>query len=140
MSKRESILQAVVAVLTAAAPSGVGVYRSRVDALQESEAPALMVAPETEVVQELGQGLVEARLQIAVTVLARAILAPDAAADPIIEAAHAALMADPTLGGLAFDTAEQSSEWAMDQTDLEAVALTARYVVWHRRSRASLTA
>lgn len=140
MSRREQILAAVATALAGTTGVGTRIFRSRKDALAEGESPALVVTPAGEEVTELGQGLVEARLQVQVQVYARASAGQpaDQAADPTCESAHQRLMASTTLGGLAFDIAETGTDMDFDDTDRPACWITMRYVVWYRRNRNSL--
>ena len=48
-------------------------------------------------------------------------------ADQALVAAHAAMLADPNLGGLAIAVREIDCEWEFDDADAGAVALPARY-------------
>ena len=140
MSRREQILAAVAAALAGTTGVGSRIFRSREDALADGEAPALVVTPGGEDVTEIGQGLIEARLQVEVQVYARASASQpaDQAADPVCESAHLRVMANTTLGGLAFDIAETGTEFQFDDSDRPIAWITMRYVVWYRRNRNSL--
>jgi hypothetical protein len=50
----------------------------------------------------------------------------------LLTAAHTALLADGTLGGLALGIREQECEWEVEDADAVAVALPARYRITYR--------
>jgi hypothetical protein len=137
MSKRETILQALVALL-AGIPGCTGVYRSREDAMSRDESPAIVVRPENERPAENALGLIDATLTVAVEVYARGD-APDSVADPVVEQAFARIMGSPTLGGLAVDTTEGPTDFDADGADVTAGITTMRFEVWHRRPRTALS-
>lgn len=137
-TKRELILQAVVTALAGTVGVGSRIYRSREEAVGRDETPALIVSAESEdAVQEVSN-LMEKKLAVVVSVFARGDV-PDAVADPVVESVHEKIMAAPTLGGLAIDTAEGGTSWEMDEADQTAVIVNMRFVVWYRHTRASLT-
>ncbi|MCE2910209.1 MAG: hypothetical protein LW712_15430 [Burkholderiaceae bacterium] len=133
MTKREQILQAI-ATLLAAVPGTTGVYRSREDAMSREESPAIVVRPDGEQVSENTNGYVDARLTVLVEVYARGTV-PDQVADPIAEAAFAAMMDNPTLGALAIDVTEDGTDFDTEGADQDAGFTAMRFVVWHRRPR-----
>ncbi len=96
---REQIVAKVAAVLTAA-NIGASVYRSRTEAFDRGSLPAVVIKPGAEPVTPISEHVTRRVLDIKIEVHVRGDV-PDQLADPIILALHAALMADPTLGGLA---------------------------------------
>jgi len=60
-------------------------------------------------------------------------------ADLALVAAHAALLANPNLGGLAIAVREIDCEWEFDDADAGAVALPARYEIRYRTHAIDLT-
>lgn len=136
MSKREQIMQAIVTLL-AGIPGSTGVYRSREDAMTREESPCVVVRPDGEDVEEVAIGLIDARLTVRVEVYARGA-APDSAADAVAEVAHSRLMSSPTLGGLAVDIIEDGTDFDAEGADQDAGITSMRFIVWHRRGRASL--
>jgi hypothetical protein len=60
-------------------------------------------------------------------------------ADRALVAAHAALLADPNLSGLAIAVREIDCEWDVDDADAGAVLLPARYEVRYRTHALDLT-
>ena len=61
------------------------------------------------------------------------------AADRLIVAAHAAVLADPNLGGLALAVRELDCEWEADDLDAGTVMLPARYEIRYRTVLTDLT-
>lgn len=137
-TKREQILQAVAATLAGTAGVAGSVYRSRTEALERAEAPALIVSWEGEEPTEDVSGLMEKRLTVVVGVYTRGDT-PDSLADPIVDSVHARLMAAPTLGGLAMDLAEGGTTVEFDEADQTAAIVNMRFVVWYRHARANLS-
>ena len=66
--------------------------------------------------------------------LARAVppAIPETEADRLITAAHAALLADRNLGGLALGLREQECEWDVEDADAVAATIPARYAITYR--------
>lgn len=60
-------------------------------------------------------------------------------ADQLLVAAHAALLADPNLGGLALGISEVDCDWEAEDADAGAVALPARYEIRYRTYARDLT-
>lgn len=126
MSMRENILAAVLAIADPIANATA--YRSREAALARMEGAAILIRPEEETVVTLGYGASQRDLVVLAEVIARGQI-PDKVADPIVQAFHAALMVDPTLGGLVARTIEESTKWNFEIADQNAVAIEIRYRV-----------
>lgn len=142
-SIREQILLAVVAALRASATSlGATVHRSPTVAISREQCPALVVSPESEAITERANDRVTRELTLRITALARAIApsAPETEADQLLTAAHAALMADVNLGGLALGIKEIECEWEVEDADAVAAAIPARYCITYRTLAADLAA
>lgn len=142
-SIREQILLAVVAALRASATSlGATLHRSPTVAISREQCPALVVFPEAEAVTERANDRVTRELTLRITALARAIApsAPETEADQLLTAAHAALMADVNLGGLALGIREIECEWEVEDADAVAAAIPARYCITYRTLAADLAA
>jgi hypothetical protein len=60
-------------------------------------------------------------------------------ADALIVTAHAAVLADPNLGGLALAMREIDAEWEADELDAGTVMLPARYEIRYRTAITDLT-
>ena len=82
--------------------------------------------------------LVDRLLIVRLAVVARGADAFDVA-DQALVAAHAAMLADPNLGGLAIAVREIDCEWEFDDADAGAVALPARYEIRYRTHAIDLT-
>lgn len=137
MTKRESILEAIVTAL-ASVTSVTGVYRSRDDALAREEAPALVVQPQREAPRAVVHAYTEKDLLVSISVYTRGA-APDQAADPICAQVYALLLGNPTLGGLAIDTTDEGTTWQIDQADTTACWTELTLKVWYRHPLASLS-
>lgn len=147
MTLRKQILMYVAQVLTQV-PNAT-VFRSREEALARQEGTGIFVRPEEEPVENRAgggpRGLALRNFVILITVIARAPGAPEAdtaddVADPVMEAAHAFLMADTTLGGLCATVIEDSTKWEFEEGDGTAVAAEMRYMVRYQTSINSLSA
>ena len=64
---------------------------------------------------------------------------PDQVADPIIESAHAKIMADLTLGGYAIDVQPISVSFDLQEADQPAGVIMMDYLVRYRTKVADLT-
>jgi hypothetical protein len=80
-------------------------------------------------------------LAIRVVVLTRAVppAVAETEADPLLVAAHAALLADRNLGGLALGVRELGCEWEVEDADATAAAIPARYEIRYRTLAHDLT-
>jgi hypothetical protein len=140
-SIREQILRAVVAALRPSAASlGATLHRSPTVAINREQCPALVVFPESDAITERANDRVTRELTLRITALARAIapVAPETEADEILTAAHAALMVDVNLGGLALGIKEIECEWEVEDADAVAAAIPARYCISYRTLAADL--
>lgn len=135
MTRRESILAAIRTTLTGTAGVGNRIYRSRVEPLARGEAPAIVVEPMNDVAEERTNPYLDWTMQVAVTVITRGAV-PDQLADPIIESAHSKLLADVSLGGLAFDIIPASVQFELLEGD-QPIGVT--MMVYRVRYRTRLT-
>jgi hypothetical protein len=103
-------------------------------AISREQCPALVVFPESEAITERANDRVTRELTVRVVALARAVppAIPESEADRLLTAAHAALMADGTLGGLALGIREQECDWEVEDADAVAAAIPARYRITYR--------
>jgi len=134
-SKREQILSALETMLAAVTPN---VYRSRVTAVTRDLTPAIIVRPEEDIPEKQFSGMVISNLTVAVDVYTRGDV-PDQLADPIIVAAHALIMSDLTLGGLAAMTVQGPSKWEMHEADQTAGLATFLYHIRYTTQLSDLT-
>ena len=134
-SIREQILLAVMAAVRPTAEGlGATVHRSPTVAISREQCPALVVFPESDAITERANDRVTRELTVRIVALARAVppVAPETEADQLLTAAHAALMADLNLGGLALGIREQECEWEVEDADAVAAAIPARYCITYR--------
>ncbi len=134
-SIREQILLALMAAVRPTAEGlGATVHRSPTVAIGREQCPALVVYPEADAITERANDRVTRELTVRIVALARAVppVAPETEADRLLTAAHAALMADLNLGGLALGIREQECEWEVEDADAVAAAIPARYAITYR--------
>ncbi len=138
-SKREQILEAIKTALTGSATLGATVYRSRVTPLARGESPAVIVEPvRNDVEQNTSLPTLDHSMQVRVAVIVRGEI-PDQLADPVINAAHSAIMADLTLGGLAIDVQPGETEFTMQDADQPVGVIFSIYIVRYRTSVGDLS-
>ena len=134
-SIRERILQSIVGVLTPVAiDRAATVWRTPSVAIAREQCPALVVFAESESMAERANDRVTRELMVRITALARAVppMVAETLADALLCAAHAALMSDVNLGGLALGIREVESEWEVDDADGVAASTSARYQISYR--------
>lgn len=138
-TKRELILEAIKTALTGSATLGATVYRSRMTPLARGESPAVIVEPvRNDVEQNTCLPTLDHSMQVRVAVIVRGEI-PDQLADPIIAAAHSAIMADLTLGGLAIDVQPGETEFTMQDADQPVGVIFSIYIVRYRTSVGDLS-
>lgn len=136
-SVRERLLRAVVTRLGAAiAP--IPVLRQPTVPLTREASPALLLWAEGDQITARANHLVDRLLIVRLAVVARGAQAFEVA-DQLLVAAHAALLADPNLGGLAIAVREIDAEWQAEDADAGAVLLPARYEIRYRTHAIDLT-
>ena len=136
---RESIL-AYVLTLLSAVPGAIA-SRSREAPVERAEGTVIILRPEEEPI-ELRTGAsstVLRNLTIVITVLSRGAI-PDQVADPVIQAIHAAIMADRTLGGRCALLMEHSTKWDFELADQTALAAEMRYIVRYQTTATDISA
>lgn len=138
-SKREQILAAIRTTLTSTVGVGTRIYRSRVEAFQRNEAPALVIEPgnDTSSPEPVSTCKIDWTLQVLIAVHTRGGI-PDQAADPTIVDIHSKLMADRTLGGLVMDIWPVSVDPQFDKADAAANWTVCTYQVRYRTSLSSI--
>jgi hypothetical protein len=138
-TKRETILTAVRTALTGTAEVGNRIYRSRVEPLSRNEAPAIVVEPVADqAAQNTSLPTLDWSLTVRVAVIVRGNV-PDQVADPIVQDMHARLMADLTLGGVAFDIQPVSVQFELQSADQPAGVVVCDYLVRYRSSITDLS-
>ena len=142
-SIREQILQALLAAVRPAVTAlGATLHRSPTVALTRAQCPALVLFPEAESIVERANDRVTRELVVRLVALARAVppVVAETAADGLLTAAHAALLAEPNLGGLTLGIRELEVEWEVEDADAVAAALPARYRITYRTLARDLAA
>jgi len=140
-SIREKILAELVTRLVNTTGVAGRVFRSRMEAVQRNEMPAIIVMPVTEnAEQRTSSCRVDKKLTVMVQVLAHDDV-PDRAADPILQDAHKRILptvagqTDFTLGGLAIDIEEDGTDFRLAATD---GVIAASYTIWYRHATADM--
>lgn len=136
-SIRERILREIVARLgSAVAP--VAVLRFPTLPVRREASPALLVFTEGDAITAHANSLVDRLLSLRLVAVARGEEGFDQA-DRVVVAAHAALMSDTNLGGLALALREVDCEWDPEDADAGAIALPVRYEIRYRTHAQDLT-
>ena len=136
-SIRERLLREVLARLSVAV-APVPVLRYPTVPVTREASPALLMFAEGDSITAHANNLVDRILILRLTVIARGVDGFDQA-DRTLVVAHAALLADPNLGGLAIAVREIDCEWDAEDADAGAVSLPARYEVRYRTHAIDLT-
>lgn len=136
-SIREQILTKIVSVLDAG-NIGAPVDRSRTEAVSRGQSPRVIVLPGSDIARQVTVPYLDWALSVHVVVYVRGA-EPDRLADPIITAAHAALMADETLGGLAMTILPASVHFELADSDATVCVATCEYRIQYRTSQQDLT-
>lgn len=140
-SIREQIIQTVVLRLTpVASAQGATIRRQPTVPSDRAQMPALLVFPESEAVRRVNDRT-ERELVIRIVALATgtATELPEPVVDRLMTAAHAALLADVTLSGLALGMEETDTDWQQDDSDMDVAAMPSRYRVTYRTLAHDLT-
>lgn len=136
-SIRELILRELVTrCATAVTPAPV--LRFPTIPVTREASPALLLFVEGDTITAHANALVDRQLIVRLVALARGDDAFDTA-DRLVVAAHAALMADTNLGGLALGLREIDCEWDAEDADAGAATTPARYEIRYRTLAADLT-
>ena len=139
MTKREQIISAIVTALAGTTDVGNRIYRSRVEPFARAESPAIVVEPLNDTAQQNTRlPTLDWSLTVRVAIIVRGNV-PDQLADPIVESAHAKLMADLTLGGYAIDVQPQNVTFELVEADQPAGVISLDYLVRYRTNVADLT-
>lgn len=138
MSKRETILAALLSQLAGTTGVGSRIWRTRVEPIPREESPAIVIEPVRDT-PEIGTHLATLTwtLTVLVTVVVRGAV-PDQLADPIVESLHSKLMADTTIGGRAIDIMPGPVDFVFTEADGSAGEMRCVYRVTYRTSLANL--
>ena len=135
-SRTEQVLSAVQTTLAGTDGVGTRIYRDRWEALARNEMPALVIHPEAEDQQPTTIPYTQSTLTIAIDVLISG--SPlSTLADPARVSLHSKLMADRSLGGLAFDVIPGGVTWDADSGEIG--ILRCSYQISFRTLTADLT-
>jgi len=116
-SKSEQIMAAVEQLLGATDGINGRTFRDRWEALARDEMPAIVIQPQSEDPQINAIPYSDRALSFSLDILisGRPL---SVLADPIRVSAHALLMADRTLGGLAQDIVEGTAQWDAESGEI----------------------
>jgi hypothetical protein len=136
-SKSERILAAIEAALAGIPGLVAPISRDRYEPPSREECPCLRIFPESES-HDQGPSLpvldAELLVQLGLTIKGRPL---STLADPIRAEVHRRVMADRTLGGLAYDIHSMGAGWDGESGEIGVVRL--RYIVKFRTARGDLT-
>lgn len=137
-TRRESILAAIRTALTGTTGVSTRIYRSRVEPIERSDSPAIVVEPVSDTAQQnTSLPTLDWSLTVRVMVFVRG-KTPDQLADPVVESLHSKLMADLTLGGLSMDIQPQQVNFQMVEGDQPIGVISCDYLVRYRTSVTNL--
>lgn len=123
-SLQSQIMAAVVAALAA---TETPAYRTRMEAFAADQLPAYNVLPAEGETEYLDNSAIDRKFRFMVRHVAQAANEVDLAVDPLYVAGVRAILADPTLGGLARYTREISQKWDLEKGSVDTVALVVTY-------------
>jgi len=138
-TKREQILTALTTALAGTTGVSNRIYRSRVEPFTRGESPAIVIEPVNDTVQQnTALPTLDWSLTVRVAIIVRGNV-PDQLADPIVQSAHAKIVADLTLGGYAIDVQPVGVTFEMIEADQPAGVVSLEYLVRYRTSVGDLT-
>lgn len=138
-SKREKIVQAIMAKLSSVVGVDGRVYRSQADPNNRDLHPYIAVQWTSEQAAPDAVQLLGRVLTVDVSVYTRGD-EPDALADDILVSAHGLIAGDPSLGGLAIDTQLEDASVEIVAADFPAAKVTHSYSVKFRHTYGDMTA
>lgn len=144
MTAHDGIVDAVLALLRQAPPVTADVIEEDIDGENvpedAQEAVSVRMASSTPQRAEIFGAPIDWTTEVAITCFARAdeSIAQSRASRALHAKVYARLMADPTLGGLAFDLFEPQLTADRDVVDTRLGSLTATYTVQHRTAARTL--
>ena len=137
-TKREQVLGAIRTALTGTTGVGTRIYRSRVEPLARQESPAIVIEPITDQAQQnTSLPTLDWSLTVRIAVIVRGAI-PDQLADATVSSMHAKLMADLTLGGVAYDVQPSLVNFELVEADQPAGVIALDYLVRYRTSVTNL--
>lgn len=138
-SKREQIMQAAALALVGTTGVGTRVFRSRLEAFQRAEAPAIVLepGPDQAAAPSASNCHLDWAFTLMVLVYARGHV-PDQVADPIVVDIHSRLMADRSLGGVAMDVWPIAVEPEFEKADRPSIWVVMSYRIRYRTGVTSI--
>lgn len=142
MTVFSAIVTAVVGLLSSGTPVSPNIFHARMRPIAAQHSTAVVVRlgiaqPER---YDVGGAPVDFTTQLAVECYVRSTTTtPDVAADVLLEAVYARLMADQSLGGTVMDINLTSIEPDFDETADKTACITLHLAVRHRASSTTLT-
>jgi hypothetical protein len=138
-TRRESILAKIKTTLADTTGVSTRIWRSRVQALARQESPAIVIEPISDSAeQNTSLPKLDWSLTVRVAVIVRGDV-PDQQADATVESLHSKLMADLTLGSLAYDVQPIGVSFDLVEADQPAGVISCDYLVRYRTALADLT-
>jgi len=138
-TRRESILAKIKTTLAGTTGVGTRIWRSRVQALARQESPAIVIEPISDSAeQNTSLPKLDWSLTVRVAVIVRGDV-PDQQADATVESLHSKLMADLTLGSLAYDVQPIGVSFDLVEADQPAGVISCDFLVRYRTALADLT-
>jgi hypothetical protein len=143
-TKREQILAALKTKLDAVSQATGGVFRSRLYALKKDQQPAISIEPISDNADPSMIGVIDWSMLVRVAVIVRGDIAtnvaPETAADPIVNAVHSRMISDRSLGGLTMDIEPVSANFELQPGDQPIGVVSLGYRVQYRTSANDLSA
>lgn len=138
-TRRESILAKIKTTLAGTTGVSTRIWRSRVQALARQESPAIVIEPISDSAeQNTSLPKLDWSLTVRVSVVVRGDV-PDQQADATVQSLHSKLMADLTLGSLAYDVQPIGVSFDLVEADQPAGVISCDYLVRYRTALADLT-
>jgi len=135
-SIRNRIITQMVTVISSATTSTVAgrVFRSRAQAMNRDESPAVYVRPISDQNRSIVVPFSERDLFVECVIVVRSSDTPDISADPIAVQIHAALFADTTLGGRSLDIEESDTSFDSEDVDNGGGITRLRFRIYYRHT------
>jgi hypothetical protein len=137
-SLRERITREVLARVRSAV-SPVAVLRQPVQAQDRESSPFIALQLESDQSEQRANLLEQRALTLRLVAVSRHADDPWGEADDLLCRAHAALLAEQTLGGLALAVQQQDVDFDADDADAQAVSVPAVYRITYRHLIDNLT-
>lgn len=136
-TRRENILDAVVAALAGTYGVDTRIYRSRVEPFVRGDMPAIVVEPVSDQASQVNLARLDWTLTFRVTIYTRSTM-PDADSDPIAADVHAKIMTDATLQGLAVDILPTSVSFDFQEADQPLGVVAMEFAIRYQSSLDSI--